>query len=199
MKPLQSEPKMADIFSFLNAISGFIGICYIQNISLAIKFILISALMDGLDGFFARRKGESQFGKELDSLADLVSFGILPALIIFKMGFAYASIPYLLASMYRLARFNVLSLDDFLGLPTTATALILACLIALKIPYLNVIALILSALMISKFRYVKVKNRKIMLLVGVVILFSIVWEIFYYILLVLLIAYVISPLIKVRL
>lgn len=199
MKQLRSELKTADLFSFLNALSGFLGICFVSDLNLAVKFILISALMDGLDGFFARMKGSSELGKELDSLADLISFGVLPSLILFKMGYLYSSIPYLLASMYRLARFNISTFEDFLGLPTTATALILACLVALKIPYIEFIALILSVLMVSGIRYVKVKSRFIMAVVGLVILLCIFWDYPYYLLLILLLAYVISPLVRVRL
>ena len=54
------------------------------NFSLAVMFIVIAAILDGLDGRVARMiKGTSEFGKELDSLTDFVSFGIAPVFIIY--------------------------------------------------------------------------------------------------------------------
>ena len=59
-----------------------------QNYSLAVIFLLFAALLDTLDGRIARMiKGTTEFGKELDSLTDFVSFGIAPAFVIFFLGF----------------------------------------------------------------------------------------------------------------
>ena len=201
MRRLQSRFSFADLFSILNATSGFLGICIASsgNLILAVKFIMISVLMDGIDGFVARKKGCSDLGKELDSLADVVSFGVLPSLILFKMNLLYVSIPYLLASVYRLARFNVLRYEDFLGLPTTASALCLACLTIADFPYIHIVALILSVLMVSKVRYIKVKNKVVLGIVGVIILLSLFLDTFVYVTLILTLAYIISPVLKVRL
>ncbi len=201
MRRLQSRLRFADVFSILNATSGFLGICVASNgnLILAVKFMIISVLMDGIDGFVARKEGCSDLGKELDSLADLVSFGVLPSLILFKMNMLYVSIPYLLASVYRLARFNVLTYEDFLGLPTTASALCLACLTIANFPYIHTVALALSVLMVSNVRYIKIRNKVVLGVAGVIIFLSLFFEAFAYVTLTLTLIYIISPLLKVRL
>ena len=85
------------------------------NYSLAVTLILLAAILDALDGRVARLiKGTSEFGKELDSLTDFVSFGIAPVLILYfwdlnnygKLGWAIALI-YSVCCVLRLARFNL--------------------------------------------------------------------------------------------
>ena len=85
------------------------------NFSLAVTLILLAAILDALDGRVARLiKGTSEFGKELDSLTDFVSFGIAPVLILYfwelnnygKLGWAIALI-YSVCCVLRLARFNL--------------------------------------------------------------------------------------------
>ena len=85
------------------------------NFSLAVTLILLAAILDALDGRIARLiKGTSEFGKELDSLTDFVSFGIAPVLILYfwelnvygKLGWAIALI-YSVCCVLRLARFNL--------------------------------------------------------------------------------------------
>jgi len=197
----QLQLRLADIFSILNAVFGFLGVCYLieGNLIFATKLILLSALMDGIDGFIARKKGNSDFGKELDSLADLISFGILPSAILFKLGYIYASIPYLLSSLIRLARFNVLGFEDFLGLPTTASALMMVCFVNLNLPYVEFVGLVLALLMVSNLRYAKVRKKYILAVVGIIVLLGIFVNIALYILLALLIVYIISPAFKVKL
>ena len=85
------------------------------NFSMAVIFITLAAILDALDGRIARLiKGTSEFGKELDSLTDFVSFGIAPAFIIYfwelnkygKLGWAITLI-YSVCCVLRLARFNL--------------------------------------------------------------------------------------------
>ena len=112
-----------------------------QNYSLAIIFILIAALLDALDGRIARLiKGTSEFGKELDSLTDFVSFGVAPAFIMYfwelknygKMGWAITLI-FSVCCVIRLARFNLTSFNDdedwkqnfFEGVPSPAGGLMI--------------------------------------------------------------------------
>ena len=85
------------------------------NYNLAVTLILLAAILDALDGRVARLiKGTSEFGKELDSLTDFVSFGIAPVLILYfwdlnnygKLGWAIALI-YSVCCVLRLARFNL--------------------------------------------------------------------------------------------
>jgi len=110
---------------------------------LASYAIVIAAIFDFFDGFVARLlKGYSDIGKELDSLADVVSFGVLPSVIIYQLflqapqlGILSAYLNYsafLIAifSALRLAKFNIDTRQDenFLGLPTPANALLIASL-----------------------------------------------------------------------
>ena len=131
-----------------NAIT-LIGICIgLTSIKFAIdgKFaiaiiaILFAGLMDALDGRIARLiKGTSKMGKELDSLGDVVSFGVAPALIMYfwnlqyldKLGW-FVCLVYVVCIALRLARFNVNSEDEpswkdnfFEGIPSPAGGIIL--------------------------------------------------------------------------
>jgi len=111
------------------------------NFSLAVTLILFAAILDALDGRIARLiKGTSEFGKELDSLTDFVSFGIAPVLILYfwelnnygKLGWAIALI-YSVCCVVRLARFNLTKFDEkqewknnfFEGVPSPAGGLII--------------------------------------------------------------------------
>ena len=111
------------------------------NYSLAVILILLAAILDALDGRIARlRKGTSEFGKELDSLTDFVSFGIAPVLILYfwelnsygKLGWTIALI-YSVCCVLRLARFNLTKVElqhewksnFFEGVPSPAGGLII--------------------------------------------------------------------------
>lgn len=100
----------------------------------AFIFIAIGALADFLDGFFARLlHAYSNLGKELDSLCDLVTFGVAPALILFYILPAYGADPWLqwtlllipICGAFRLARFNIDTRQTsvFIGLPIPANAI----------------------------------------------------------------------------
>lgn len=97
-------------------------------------FIGIGAVADFLDGFFARLlKAYSELGKQLDSLSDLVSFGVAPALLVFNMLDSVGAEPWLKWSLMlvpalaalRLARFNIdkLQTSFFIGMPVPANAI----------------------------------------------------------------------------
>ncbi len=111
------------------------------NFSLAVTLILLAAILDALDGRIARLiKGTSEFGKELDSLTDFVSFGIAPVLILYfwelntygKLGWAIALI-FSVCCVLRLARFNLTKIDNdqewksnfFEGVPSPAGGLLI--------------------------------------------------------------------------
>ena len=118
------------ILTSLNLLLGFVGIVD-RNIQTAALIILVCIILDVFDGRAARHfKAQSDMGKELDSLADLVSFGVLPATIYFTFSPLGGVLTYVfpalivLGSALRLARFNTLSHSDyFMGLPTPASAL----------------------------------------------------------------------------
>ena len=111
------------------------------NFSLAVIFILFAAILDTLDGRVARLiKGTSDFGKELDSLTDFVSFGIAPVFILYfwelnkygKLGWAITLI-YSVCCVLRLARFNLTKIDEqnlwknnyFEGVPSPAGGILI--------------------------------------------------------------------------
>lgn len=129
----------------LNLLSGCIGLvlAFEGELILAGYAIVLGALFDFFDGFAARLlKAYSEIGKELDSLADVVSFGVLPAVIIYQLflkapqlgGLSsylnYSAFLIAVFSALRLAKFNIdeRQTDNFIGLPTPANALLAASL-----------------------------------------------------------------------
>lgn len=110
-----------------------------NNLVYASYLIWLAALLDFFDGFFARLlKAYSPMGKELDSLADMVSFGVLPSLILFmliKESTTNIYLPFLALIMaafsaLRLANFNIdqRQSETFIGLPTPANAIFISSL-----------------------------------------------------------------------
>jgi CDP-diacylglycerol--serine O-phosphatidyltransferase len=131
----------------LNLVSGLVAVVLIMEGSYvyASVAIFLAALFDFLDGTAARMlKAYSELGKQLDSLADLVSFGVAPGLMVFRMVSAncagscnmleqYHITPYFallipVCSAFRLAKFNIDLRQEvnFIGLPTPANALFFA-------------------------------------------------------------------------
>ena len=127
----------------LNLFSGCLGIVFAfqGNLRWAGYAIVIAAILDFFDGMLARMlKAYSAIGKELDSLADVVSFGVLPSVIIYQLFLLAPQIDsisvwlnfsaFLIAifSALRLAKFNIdeRQSDQFIGLPTPANALLIA-------------------------------------------------------------------------
>jgi CDP-diacylglycerol---serine O-phosphatidyltransferase len=123
-----------------NLLCGCVGIVRVfeHDLLAASYLIFVAALLDFGDGFAARLlKANSAIGKELDSLADMVTFGVLPAIILFSLlsqvAGGQAMLPYLafsiaIFSALRLAKFNIdpRQTDSFIGLPTPANALVVA-------------------------------------------------------------------------
>ena len=127
---------------------GCVGIIFTlqYSASLGVWFVLAAGIFDFLDGFVARAlKVSSPIGKELDSLADMVSFGVLPSIVMFQMIDAISSsnfLPYVAFSLavfsaLRLAKFNIdeNQKDTFIGLPTPANAMFISSLVYLKGPW----------------------------------------------------------------
>jgi CDP-diacylglycerol---serine O-phosphatidyltransferase len=128
-----------------NLFSGCLGIVFAlkANLTYAAYAIFVSAVFDFFDGFAARMlKAFSDIGKELDSLADVVSFGVLPGAIIYHffteahqvegLGYwaNYAAFLIPVFSALRLAKFNIdtRQTESFIGLPTPANAILIASL-----------------------------------------------------------------------
>lgn len=122
------------------------GIFYVLEgrVLLAVYFVILAAVFDFLDGFLARTmQAYSELGKQLDSLADLVTFGVLPTFVVFKLihqGGEFTYLPFVafligVQSAVRLAKFNIdtRQTDRFIGLPTPANALFFTALPHLSI------------------------------------------------------------------
>ncbi|MFY0608152.1 MAG: CDP-diacylglycerol--serine O-phosphatidyltransferase [Cyclobacteriaceae bacterium] len=126
----------------LNLATGAVGCIFIIQGAYhqAFYFVLVAAFFDFLDGLFARLLGvQSPIGKELDSLADMVSFGLLPALyLVMSIDFysppseylKYIGLVVAMFSAIRLAKFNLdtRQTDQFIGLPTPANAILITSL-----------------------------------------------------------------------
>jgi CDP-diacylglycerol---serine O-phosphatidyltransferase len=166
-------------FGFWAIVSAFNG-----NFRWAGWFIVFSGILDMLDGRVARLSNTgSRFGAELDSLIDIVSFGVAPALLIYFLDFASAgrfawilSYIYVTAVAVRLARFNVVSAGKpatsawFTGMPSPSAGMTLAVYYPFSqtewyrasIAYLDlqhqglvVLMLLLAVLMVSNVKYPK--------------------------------------------
>lgn len=132
---------LPNIFTVLAICAGLsaVRMAFEQRFEMAIGLILVAALLDGLDGRIARlMKASSKFGAEMDSLADAINFGVVPALVLYvyvldearQFGWIAALI-YAIACSLRLARFNVMAGDTdrpkwqqafFIGIPAPAAA-----------------------------------------------------------------------------
>lgn len=126
-----------------NLLCGCLGIIAVfeGNLITASYLIFIAGILDFLDGFVARAMNSSSpIGKELDSLADMVTFGALPAFMVMKLltmanpnlevYFMYLPLVLALFSALRLAKFNIdtRQSESFIGVPTPANALVVSAL-----------------------------------------------------------------------
>ena len=162
-----------DAISLLNLVFGFLAILMVidNHLTLASLCILVALVFDSVDGWVARkleRKDYFSFGKNMDSLADVVSFGAAPAAILYSLGSGMSDwsgylvtivcLIVLVCGMLRLARYNVIAdriqYKGFIGLPIPAAALILSTY------YLSGLFNITIAciLMISTIRFPKFDN-----------------------------------------
>lgn len=166
------------LFTTLNIFCGFLSILSVNQgqFQNGAWFIILAAIFDSLDGVMARiTRSSSQFGVELDSLADVVSFGAAPSFMVYQAhlytlenwGIIIASLPVIFGAI-RLARFNVqlvgFDKDHFNGLPIPMQAITLCTYI---LQYygdgyglsgwtdtgLVVLVIVLSLLMVSHVKY----------------------------------------------
>lgn len=163
-----------NIFTFANLACGVLSLLmtFNDNYKWACLFIIIAGLIDRYDGRVARfLKVSSDIGKELDSLADLVSFGVAPSILVFNLynyinlglaGYVLVLI-FPIAGAYRLARYNATPFDNvFMGIPITIAGSFLALYSLITLEYNSnpsisiLFVILLSYLMISKFQFKKV-------------------------------------------
>lgn len=159
--------SIANILSLTNGFLGFFAIISIFNNMLtnAAIAIFVAAILDYLDGKIARiNKTESELGKNMDSLSDIISFGIAPALLVwnlagqtiisFILGFAL-----IMSGTLRLARYNVFTNKIFYtGMPITLNGIIFPVVYFLNIsvPGVYLITACSAFLMISNLKIKKI-------------------------------------------
>jgi len=181
-KPSRGIYLLPNLFTTGCLFSGFYAVvsAISGHFDYAAAAIFVAMVMDGLDGRVARlTHTESEFGVQYDSLADMVSFGLAPGLIMYlwalssmgKLGWLVAFV-YTAGAALRLARFNTqVKVQDkrfFQGLPSPAAAAVIAGLVWMATDYgvngedLSVFALIITflagVLMVSNFRYYSFKD-----------------------------------------
>lgn len=169
LKKLKSQ--LANLLTLFNLGLGGLAIIFVlqNDFRMSLFFITFAAIIDRLDGMVARKLNiTSELGKQLDSLSDIISFGVAPAMllyqsVLFQFGYAGAifTVIFIACGAFRLARFNIMeSTGYFIGLPITAAGCLLA-LCYLFIDYMPnhqfmFIIMLLSFLMISNFKVKKV-------------------------------------------
>ncbi|MFY0544933.1 CDP-diacylglycerol--serine O-phosphatidyltransferase [Brevibacillus sp. H7] len=170
---VKSLPNMLTVSNlFLGIVAIILAFQGDNYVDYAAITVIIGMLMDGLDGRVARMlNAQSEFGKELDSLSDVITFGVAPAFIMYVVAlqdlhllgiFITAIFP--ICGALRLARFNVQAgvPGYFIGLPITAAGGVLATLAlyhqVFNVALLAVSMLLLAFLMVSKIKYPNFKK-----------------------------------------
>ncbi|MDQ3142151.1 MAG: CDP-diacylglycerol--serine O-phosphatidyltransferase [Bacteroidota bacterium] len=182
--------SLANLLTALNLICGSLAVIFILQESYEIAFwlLILAAVVDFLDGWVARKlQQESELGTQLDSLADVISFGLAPGCIAFQLFqvqnmseqvpgiLAYVGLLLPVMSAFRLARFNLKTSHvpvNFEGLPTPAMGLFFAGLLSIVIHPSELISkvfhpmvilflvVLFSWLMISKISILKIKQTR---------------------------------------
>ncbi|WP_292798046.1 archaetidylserine synthase [Methanobrevibacter sp.] len=181
---IQDFIAISDVVSLMNMLCGFLSVVMSikQDFFTAAILMIFSLLFDSVDGWVARktnRVDEYEFGKNIDSLSDIVSFGVAPA--VFLYSYALLNTPYLeipaiivasfivICGVLRLTRYNVISneVKGFIGFPIPGIAIIMATfyLSGLFNIYLAlVLAIVISLAMICNKSYDKFSNLYLLVL-----------------------------------
>ena len=169
---------LAHVVTFTNLGCGFAGLLLALegHANQAVSLIFLAMVLDFLDGALARMAGHgSAFGKELDSLADLVSFGVAPAFLAYQaqisaapslLAVALVSLTFVFCGAWRLALYNLAeSGRDFRGMPITVAGGILTAISYLAYlagdwpwPVVAMCTLGLGGLMVCRVRFVKLSR-----------------------------------------
>ncbi|WP_321211017.1 archaetidylserine synthase [Methanothermobacter sp. DP] len=174
-KKITSFISLPDVLSILNASSGYFSILMsIQgDFSAASILMLLAVIFDSLDGWVARRTGRVDihgFGKNMDSLSDVISFGVAPAILIYltSADFRYINILVglliVICGILRLSRFNVLTGGgkNFTGLPIPVVAVVVSSFYLTGFYSEKVVGAMLLAvgiLMVSSIEYPRVGGK----------------------------------------
>ncbi len=181
---MQNFIGLSDLVSLMNMSCGFLSIVMSINHDLyfASVFMILSLLFDSIDGWVARktnRQDEYEFGKNIDSLSDIVSFGVSPAVFLYSFSLVnapYLEVPTVLVSLFiiicgilRLTRYNVISnnVEGFIGFPIPGIAIIIASFYIsglFNIYIALILAIIVSIAMICNIPYEKFNNLYLLIL-----------------------------------
>ena len=196
--------SFADFISITNAVFGVLAIIVLiislidsleVRIHLSLSLILIALLADGLDGIVARKFGKSRIGDYLESMADMTSMVVAPAVFIFVVYsdeldyeillniWLFVAIGlFLFFGIVRLASFGTMKEKNiYIGLPASASAIILLVLSYLRLDMILIlpIVVIIGALMASDFSFPKT-DKKMNILAVILILLTILFGKEYY-------------------
>ena len=171
-----------NIFTLGNLTCGTLAIVHIFNdeYERAFFLVLLAAVLDFFDGFLARLlKVSGELGKQLDSMADLITFGLAPTCLLYSMSFRidgpfrYAFLLLAIFSAYRLAKFNLDTRQSvsFIGVPTPITGIMVMSLSMLKPGFLHDFifenqlgfagfCLVVSLLLVSEIHLPSLKIKK---------------------------------------
>jgi len=175
----------ADAVTVANAVLGFAGVAFVLvDASAAARLILLAGVADGLDGLVARRTGGTPLGAYLDSLADVVSFGVAPALLVFGVVYrahgpaltpavaagGIAAGLFVASAVVRLGLYTAYDVDDAetRGVQTTLAATVLAVVFLagvddlLGLPRATLLAglaALFAYLMVTRVRYPELIER----------------------------------------
>ena len=177
---MSSFVAISDVISLLNMSSGFLSVISSvnHNFELSAILMIVAIMFDSIDGWVARktnRRDDLGFGKNIDSLSDIVSFGVAPAIFvyccinttpgIFQAIVILVSLLIVICGVLRLTRYNVIAdeidVKGFIGFPIPGIAFIIATLYlsGLFNPYVALIlSVIVSLIMISNIIYPKFDN-----------------------------------------
>ena len=157
--------KLPDFFTLLNILMGLLAILFSMRggYSLAIAFLIVAVFFDYFDGKVARLiRRHGSFGKQLDSLADTISFGVAPAIFGFSLIQTNLSMVvfalFIFAGVLRLARYNIMEFSEgFAGMPITVNGIVIPVIYLAKIPFdmYPYIYLFLAVLMVSPIKFKK--------------------------------------------
>ena len=169
-----------DIISILNLVFGFLAILMVMDnhLTYAASCILVAVVFDSIDGWVSRKLNRDDpfgFGKNIDSLADIVSFGVAPSVLLYYLGLqisdwaaylvAIVAVFTLVCGILRLTRYNVIAdkinYHGFVGFPIPGTAIVLASYYLsglFNTAVASILMLFAGYLMISTIRYPKVDN-----------------------------------------
>jgi len=165
--------SVADIITIINAVLGFLALLMIfsNQLQIAASLILLGLLTDGLDGMVARRMRKSRIGEYLEAIADMISLSIAPLVLLyfiyydtvvsqlyFHLLLGIVLVFSFICSIIRLSSFSLFKQNQFfLGLPTSASAIVLVSASFLKpdIVYILPVIIIFSFAMLSSILFPK--------------------------------------------